>query len=410
MAVMNQSVLARLRDAVGTDERVSVESGGALRVQPATTEHVAAVMQMASAEGLSVSPVGGGTKAAWGYPVVPQIVLDLRGLAGIHEHAWQDLTATVGAGTTWAGMQSVLAKQGQRVAVDTLFPERATVGGVLGVNDSGLLRMKYGSLRDLLLGVTLVLSDGTIARSGGKVVKNVAGYDLPKLLIGSFGTLAVVTEATFRLHPVQTHAKSFSVRSMDVRQVENVMKSALAASLSIERMQLRNESTAFALDIELATAAEALAEQQEQLRKLASELPFEEADDEVWNTRERLVSTENATVLKIMALPAKLAALTAGFAQLSQMPDHSFQAVTDPAGILTVACVAPAESILNVLEELRSRLRSSSGHVVVLHRGALPRETDVWGGDPAAIDVMRAVKTEFDPTRTLNPGKFVGGL
>ena len=410
MAVMNESVLVRLRDAVGTDERVSVESGGTLRVQPATTEQVAAVMHMASAQGLSVSPVGGGTKAAWGYPVASQILLDLRGLAGVREHAWQDLTATVGAGTTWAGMQSVLGKQGQCVAVDALFPERATVGGVLGVNDSGLLRMKYGSLRDLLLGVTLVLSDGTIARSGGKVVKNVAGYDLPKLLIGSFGTLAVVTEATFRLHPVQTHAKSFTVRSMDVRQVEQVMKAALAASLSIERMQLRNESTAFALDIELATAPEALSEQKDRLRKLAGELPFEEADSPIWNERERLVGTENATVLKIMALPAKLAALTAGFAQLSQMPDHSFQAVTDPAGILTVACVAPAESIMNVLEELRSRLRSSSGHVVVLNRGALPRETDVWGGDPAAIDVMRAVKTEFDPTRTLNPGKFVGGL
>lgn len=410
MAVMSESVLAQLRELTGADERVATESNGGLRVLPTTTEQVASVLRFASTEGLSVAPTGGGTKLAWGYPVATQILLDLRGLAGVREHVWQDLTATVGAGTTWAAMQNELGKQGQRVAVDTIFAERATVGGVLGVNDSGLLRMKYGSLRDLLIGVTVVLSDGTIARSGGKVVKNVAGYDLPKLLIGSFGTLGVVTEATFRLHPMQAHAKSFTTRSLDVRQLEEMMKRTLAASLSIERMQLRNESTAFALDIELATAAEAIPEQEQRLRGIAGDLAMEEAGTGIWGARERLVATEGATVLKIMALPAKLAALTAGFAQLSQMPDHSFQSVADPAGVLTVACTAPVESITNVLEELRGRLRTSSGHAVVLERGALPEDTDVWGGNPAAVDVMRAIKGEFDPTRTLNPGKFVGGL
>ena len=110
----------------------------------------------------------------------------------LREHAWQDMTCTVEAGCTWAAMQAELARHGQMVALDPLWPERATVGGIVATNDSGALRLKYGGLRDLIIGMTVVLADGTIAKSGGKVVKNVAGYDLHKLMTGSFGTLGVI--------------------------------------------------------------------------------------------------------------------------------------------------------------------------------------------------------------------------
>lgn len=408
MSSIVSSIADELRAKLGTD--AVDECNDVLHVTPADTEGVSQVMSVAFREGLVVTPKGGGTKQHWGNPVAPQMLLDLRRLADIREHVWQDLTATVGAGTTWAEMQAALGKHGQRVALDPLFPERATVGGVIATNDSGPLRLRYGSMRDLVIGMTVVLADGTIARSGGKVVKNVAGYDLPKLLIGSFGTLAVVTEVSFRLHPAPAHKLSLTVHAADALQLLELMKTALAASLSIERMQLRNEPNAFALDIELASAPEVLREQEDRLRGLAGALPVEAAAGDVWSARERLVIAPQATVLKITALPAKIGALIAGFAQLSQADGQSFRAVADAAGVVTVACEAPVELLTGVVQDLRERLRASGGMVVVLEAGSLPAEIDRWGGVPSALEVMRTVKQEFDPRRVLNPGKFVGGL
>jgi len=130
------------------------------------------------------------------------LVLSTQGLNRVLEHAAGDMTCTVEAGCTITALRQVLARHGQRLALDPLWPDCATVGGVLATNDSGPLRQAFGSARDLLIGVTIALPDGTLARSGGKVVKNVAGYDLPKLMVGALGTLGVITQATFRLHPL----------------------------------------------------------------------------------------------------------------------------------------------------------------------------------------------------------------
>ncbi|MDE1161749.1 MAG: FAD-binding oxidoreductase [Acidobacteriaceae bacterium] len=408
MRELSPALLHELEEAAGA----SLETTDAMRVlAPVSTEHVAVVMKIASREKLVVTPAGAGTKSGWGNDVAADLMLSTRELAGVREHVWQDLTATVGAGTTWAAMQESLAQHGQRVALDAFAAEAATVGGVLATNDSGLLRLRYGSLRDLVLGVTVVLADGTIARSGGKVVKNVAGYDLPKLFLGSFGTLGIVTEMTFRLHPIPAVAKSFTARSTDALELAEFMKRALAASLAIERLQMRNESTAFALDVELASDASVVNEHAIRLEELAGALVLTTADAGVWQVRDEVLKANaEATVLKITALPAKLAPLLAGFAQLSQQPDHHFRAVVDPVGVVTVSCEAPPETVVATVEDLRARLRSSGGNVVVLQRGWLPSLIDAWGIPPQAIDMMRAVKEEFDPAATLNTGKFVGGL
>ena len=166
---------------------------------------------MRTRHGLAIEIAGGRTKREWGNPVAADILLETAGLAGVREHSWQDLTATVGAGTTWSAMQRVLAMHGQMVALDPLWPETATVGGIVATNDSGALRLKYGSLRDLIIGMTIVLADGTVAKSGGKVVKNVAGYDLHKLMTGAFGTLGVIAEVTFRLHPMPAETRTWTV-------------------------------------------------------------------------------------------------------------------------------------------------------------------------------------------------------
>ena len=171
--------------------------------EPGNETELAAALQCAQAAGLCVIPRGGGTKTGWGNrPVRADLILSTARLNRVIEHAWADLTVSVEAGCKIQNLQNTLAQHGQRIAVDPLWPERATVAGMLSTNDSGTLRIRYGALRDLIIGVTIALPDGTLASSGGKVVKNVAGYDLPKLVTGALGTLGVITRAIFRLHPL----------------------------------------------------------------------------------------------------------------------------------------------------------------------------------------------------------------
>jgi glycolate oxidase FAD binding subunit len=383
-----------------------------IAVAPANTEQVSAVMKLATLHKLVVHPVGSGTKR-WGTPVDADIVLHTTRMSGVLDHSWGDLTATVAAGTTWRHMQDILAQHGQRVALDPLRPAEATIGGVLATNDSGLLRMRYGSLRDLVLGMTIVLADGTIARTGGKVVKNVAGYDLPKLLTGSFGTLGLITEATFRLHAVQQTTATFTIESPEMAPLADLMTAVLKNNLSIERMQLRNGELAFALDMQLASLPEVLVEQEARLHTFANPLVVLHTGPDVFEARNKLFQ-ERATTLKITALPAKLAALVTGFAQLNAQPDVTCHCVADPVGIVTATITIDSEYapkvLVEIIADLRERLAASGGSVTVLERGALPFEVDSWGPAPASIGVMRTIKQEFDAQRLLNPGIFVGGI
>jgi glycolate oxidase FAD binding subunit len=388
----------------------SHEHDGIPVLSPANTDEVGAVLSTANAKSLAIEPSGGGTKLTWGSRVMPRLQLSTARLTGIREHVWQDMTATVGAGTTWSAMQRELARHNQRVALDPVFADRATIGGVVATNDSGVLRRRYGSLRDLVLGMTIVLADGTIARSGGKVVKNVAGYDLPKLLTGSFGTLGVITEVTFRLHPLPARTLSLTARSSSVTQLADLMHTITAAPLSLEAMQLRNEDASFALDIQLASEPDALRNHEQQLRAVAKDCTLSPAEDTVWSARERLFAEPDATVLKIATLPSKLAAIVGAAAVLNTQPKLHAYCVAEPSGMATVAFSASAEDLATLTNDLRSRLRAHGGSAVLLRRGLLPHAINSWGDAPPAIELMRAIKREFDPACILNPGRFAGGI
>ena len=234
-----------------------VRPGDPITVSPANTQQISETLNYANENHLTVSPIGGGTKQSWGNPTKTNIHLSLSRLNQVIEHPWQDLTCTVQAGCTWSMLQETLKKHGQFVALDPLWPDRATVGGILATNDSGPLRHRYGSLRDLVIGMTIVLADGTIARSGGKVVKNVAGYDLCKLLTGSLGTLAIITEATFRLHPLPQHPQTFTVSAPQAAQLAPLMADIRASHLLTQALQLRGDANGFHLDIQLNAHPEA---------------------------------------------------------------------------------------------------------------------------------------------------------
>jgi glycolate oxidase FAD binding subunit len=223
--------------------------GSATAVAPGNTGEVAAILRFAQENHFAVVPWGGGTKQGWGYPVTPAVILETHRLNVIREHTWQDMTCTVEAGSTWASLQAALAQHGQYVALDPLWPERATVGGIVATNDSGVLRLRYGSLRDLIIGMTIVLADGTIAHTGGKVVKNVAGYDLHKLMTGAFGTLGVITSVNFRLHSIPQSTQSFTSSASSAQPLGAWMLKLLHQQLSTLSIQLRGAAEGFHLDI-----------------------------------------------------------------------------------------------------------------------------------------------------------------
>src|ERR1700723_824367 len=226
-----------------------IRDEGALCIAPANTEQVATSLRFANENGITVTAWGGGTKQGWGNPCQPALILKTQRLATVREHTWQDMTCTVEAGCTWSSMQASLSRHGQFVALDPLWPDRATIGGVIVTNDSGSLRLRYGSLRDLIIGMTIVLADGTVARSGGKVVKNVAGYDLHKLMTGAFGTLGIITEVTFRLHPVPVETRTWTISSASAEPVGELMMNVLDSQLSVQAMQVRASAEGFALDV-----------------------------------------------------------------------------------------------------------------------------------------------------------------
>src|SRR6266581_376024 len=219
-----------------------------LVVDPGTEKELAEVLRLSNEAGLAVIPRGGGTKPGWGNPPSRvDVILSTARLSAIIEHAWADLTVTVEAGCSIRRLQETLAQHGQRLALDPLWPEKATVGGVLSSNDSGALRLRFGALRDLIIGVTIALADGTLASSGGKVVKNVAGYDLPKLVTGALGTLGVITRAVFRLHPLPRHSRSFTISVSNPREAQQIILAIQDSKLA--HVALQSQFSAEALPV-----------------------------------------------------------------------------------------------------------------------------------------------------------------
>lgn len=377
----------------------------AVTVSPANTQQVSEILRYANENSITVTPTGGNTKQSWDGPIATDLRLDLTRLNRVLEHPWQDLTCTVEAGCTWQKLQQTLATHGQFVALDPLWPDRATVGGILATNDSGALRHRYGSLRDLVIGMTLVLADGTVARSGGRVVKNVAGYDLCKLITGSLGTLAVITEATFRLHPLPQHTETFTVSAPQASHLAPLMTSIRASHLLTEALQLRGDANGFHLDIQLNAHPEA--KQAELLEEMtgAVGLKLTESQDDRWRAREQLFAHDEAFTLKLTMLPSAV----------TKVAEYLFRceatSVFQSLGIAYAKLPAPDHNSVMPIEVLEDLLGSDGGSLTILKEPrSLQHDLRSISSKPAPFPLMQAVKDQFDPNRILNPGRLFGGI
>jgi glycolate oxidase FAD binding subunit len=386
-----------------------------LVVEPGSEQELAKVLKLANGAGLAVIPRGGGTKLEWGNrPERADVILSMARLNRVIEHAWADLTVSVEAGCTIGKLQETLAKHGQRLALDALWPERATVGGVLSTNDSGALRLRFGSLRDLVIGATLALADGTVASSGGKVVKNVAGYDLPKLITGAFGTLGVITRAIFRVHPLPKETRTISCATADVREAQRLMPAIQNSKLAHSALQICcGAEMQPRVDVLFEGTEAGLAAQVEQVKSMMGST-ITDAGKNVWSARQEICSTENNgdaefAVAKFAALPAQMADTFETIARLS-VAKLRWSIVAQATGIGWARFEGETSAIESVLRELRAEIERGGGSLVIAHRPAGISALDAWGNGGDALPLMRAVKLQFDPRGTLNPGRFVGGI
>jgi len=383
-------------------------------VEPDDAASVAKTLAWANELGLHVIARGGGTKLDWGAPPRSlDIILSTARLNRMIEHAAADMTATVQAGCTVESFQCALAAQNQRLALDALWPGRATIGGILATNDFGSLRGGFGTLRDLLIGITIALPDGTLARSGGKVVKNVAGYDLQKLMIGSFGTLAVIVEATFRLHPIPLAFRNLqcTVPSRCLDKLAGILNELSLLLVSAQISMDGSPSTELALRIE--SVPEAIEDKCRSIGRSIEALGIQvrEGAADCLDTREKLFDLPATTVCRLGLLFSLWPELHSMLTRWNAQHQIQGRLIAQAAGGGLLSLTGPTNSIVNIIGELRSKLAATDGSAVVLKSSpAIKNQLDIWGPARDSLELMKRIKAQFDQNNVLAPGRFLGGI
>ena len=441
---MDVALLDKLRSVVGTPHVLTGIDVGPYVLEgrtpeaavfPGSLEEVRAVVEIAATGDVPIVPWGGGTAAAVGMPL-PRVgvVLGLTRLAQVIEHEPGDLTVTVEAGATMTALQSALRARGQWLSLDPPDADRATIGGVIAAHAAGPRRHLYGTARDLVIGLTVVTGDGVIVRGGGKVVKNVAGYDLPKLFVGSHGTLGIITAVTLKLRPLPDEERLVAVGFDRLKDGAEAVRAVMASDLIPNALEIVDAEASRPLGLPASTpgsctlivgfdgVAEQIAWQCGELARITSPLGGHAVlplSDEAWS---RLPSTARdafdppAAVMRLVVLPAAVTeTMEQGAAVARQRGVQSAWSGHAGVGVLTAALgsrgAAEPGPVAAVLEEWRGLARAGGGHArldwaPLAVKSAVP----VWDDAGAAGRIMQRLKLELDPRNVMNPGRFVAGI
>jgi glycolate oxidase FAD binding subunit len=390
------------------------------RIAPAGVDEVAAVMALARDAELSVCPVGSASTFELGAPIERvDVALDLRRLDTILEDHPEDLTISIQGGVTLDAVRQRLAARRQLLPIDPPGGALRTIGGIAATHAQGPLRLKYRTVRDLLLGVRFVQADGVVTWGGARVVKSVTGYDIPKLMVGSLGSLGVLTELTLRLHPMPDVTRTWIATAPSIEAAGDFVARVSESTIQPSRVEWLNPPVqeATGLDVAAAAVAVSIGSVEEAVRAQgtmlvsvgeAAGVRVAAAPDAFWQTYGTAVApVAQRVALKVTTLPSEVARVVR--AVETRDPGASVSGCA-PLGVLRVGARDAAAHAL--VEMLRGVVGPHGGSVVV-ERG--PRElrarVDPWGPvDAEVLGVMRGLKTRFDPTGVLNRGRFVGGL
>ena len=416
--------LAELRAIVGVDHARAADTGDALDgvrprfvATPGSVGEVSELLRLAGSSRWSVAPAGSGTKRGWGNPPTSlDLVLNTRRLVRMIEHSEGDRVVSAEAGMTRDSLQTHLEGAGQMLALDPEYTD-STLGGLIAANASGPRRFRYGTVRDLLIGITIVLADGTVAKSGGKVVKNVAGYDLGKLFTGSLGTLGVIVGATFRLHPRPATSRLVETDVGDAEAVGAALGRILRSSLMPSAINLVADKDTIG---QIGILFEGIEPGAEAQAKTAADLLQGDRDPSVFSGEAAMErwrdlagpSPEDAPVtLRVTYLPAELPDVLKRVneaAKRCRMTTRVRGQIGN--GVLLVGLSGDETSqVVEMVTDLRSF--AHEGSVVVLEAPVeVKRRIDTWGAVGDALPLMRKVKEQFDPAGVLNPGRFVGRI
>jgi glycolate oxidase FAD binding subunit len=358
--------------------------------EPASIEEAQELLREAFHGKRRVAFAGGCTRLGLGPAPKVQTVLRSTKLSKIVEYAPSDQVVVTESGVTLLQLQRELGKNGQRLAMDPPQPEKQTIGGIIASNAFGPLRTRYGSVRDLIIGVVIVRADGVRAKGGGKVVKTVAGFDLPKLMCGSLGTLGFIVHGIFRVHPIPESTKTLTSTGLSSAEVN-----AAAAAMRAQQLEpaallaSRTSPGRFDLSVRFEGFGRGVEQQAKKALSIANLAP---ADDQVWAAHAALLCGGPVRV-KISALPTWLAKVDAALPQ-GKLDFYPMLGLGFVAGELTAEAVNGARTALN-------------GSHIVVEDGA---HLDAWGPPPSAIALHGAMKNRFDPQGLLAPGRFIGGI
>ena len=381
---------------------------------PETFARAAAVLRAAGADGQRVRIVGGATKGGWGRTHAPyEIELHTGALDSILAHNPGDMTATLQAGMPLRVAQEAFAQEGQMLSLDPPIAgagddsadhaHGATIGGIVATADSGPLAHRYGGPRDLIVGATVALADGTVAKSGGTVIKNVAGYDIAKLMAGSFGTLGLLLSVNVRLHPRPERTATVVGYTDDARTLQTAAQALAAAPAELEALDVGWQEARGRLLAQVAgprsePRATRLADQMRAAGLSEVELLID-GGAELWDAQRAAQRSSTHATVKVAARASELAAMLA---------------TVEGCGGSLVGRAAVGHSWVTLepasIERLRSELPAGATATVQDLPGGAHVE-DPWGPmQPALLDLTRRLKRRFDPTGTCNPGIFVGGI
>lgn len=397
-------------------------------VEPTSVEEAAEVMRVAYSHGAAVIPWGAGTRMGLGMPPrAADLVLSTRSLNGIVDYRPEDLTVTVRAGTPLGDLQAALGREGQFLPLDPAWAQTATIGGIIATNASGPLRLAYGPARDLVIGTRVVNADGLVSKAGGRVVKNVAGYDLNKLYIGSLGTLGVIVELSFKVWPIPPTTGTVLASFADLGAVRQVVGQVVRSPLNPQSAELMDAAVArlaaevslpnghYLLAFRAAGIDRAVARQVRELTDICLRQGGEilvlapEKESAFWSAVREFPGAQVPALAKISVPVSEVVTIMGTLAGAGEGTARGLAHAG--SGIVYAQLMGDDDVILGLVNSLRGQALALGGSLVVERcPTCLKGRLDVWGPVGPQLKVMRAIKAQMDPRHILNPGRFVGGI